>query len=70
MSAPYDPKAVRVVLIAFKMCEEKLKALRNTQELPDSLRVRVADEILTLVDGGETELEAILQTVVPKFSAP
>ncbi len=67
MTTPYNPRAVRLVLIAFERCEEILKALMGEQDLPDSLRAQIADEILARVEHGETDLRAILEAVLRKF---
>ena len=58
--------AVRAVLIAFEKSEETLRAIRDLPNLPDDLRARVAEEVLSLVDHGETDPQKITQAVLAK----
>ena len=66
MTKPYDPAAVRAVLIAFEKCEETLKALRGSPDLPDDLRALLAEEILARVDQGELNAQKVTEAVLSK----
>jgi hypothetical protein len=61
---------MRVVLSAFKQSEEALRTRRGSSDLSDDLRLRVADEILTLVDLGERSPQRIIECVLAKFATP
>ena len=61
---------MRVVLSAFKQSEEALKTRRGSSDLSDDLRLRVADEILTLVDLGERSPQRILESVSGQVRNP
>jgi hypothetical protein len=69
VSGSYDPLAVRAVLIAFAQSEMALKARHGSPELSDDVRLRVADEILNLVEGGERNPQRITDAVMAKFAA-
>ena len=67
MTGNYNPKAVRAVLIAFETSEKALKAHRAWSDLPDDLRVRIADEVMALVDQGVDDPQLIVKAVLHKF---